>query len=49
MIRKHAEDYHPPFEGRPSFVAALCVVAGIALSIAGSVALLVRCVSWLLK
>ena len=52
MIRKHAEDYRPPFEGRPSLPSllfCLCLLVGNAVLIAGSVALLVRLISWLLK
>jgi hypothetical protein len=49
MIRKHAEDYHPPFEGGPSLLAALCLFVGVAVAIAGSVALLLRCVTWLVR
>jgi hypothetical protein len=49
MIRPHADDYRPPRDGPPSLLFALCQVAGVAVAIAGSIALLVRLISWLLK
>lgn len=49
MIRPHTDNYRPPPDGLPSLTVVICVLAGVGLSIAGTIALLVRCVTWLLK
>ena len=49
MILPHSDDYRPPRDRRPLLLVWLCAVTGAGVVIAGSIALLVRLISWLLK